>query len=185
MRRLTAIGAVVAFALAAGLLAGCGSASTSTSGSGGGSSSAGVIKVGVVSDFSFPLDVDYVKELKVLVDSTNANGGLDVGGTKYKVEVVSYDSKGSPETGRSAVQRLITQDKVNFILGDTTSGWLALGHGGRQDARDRRQPIAERGDPTVDTRIPVGPLHDTARHGVGLDQRQCPRGEDGGRRVPG
>jgi branched-chain amino acid transport system substrate-binding protein len=126
MKRLVALGAIAAFALAAGLLAGCGS--SSSGGSGGGSSpSASVIKVGVVSDFSFPLDVDYIKELKVLVDNTNANGGLDVGGTKYQVDIVSYDSKGSPETGRSAVQRLITQDKVNFILGDATAdGWLSV-----------------------------------------------------------
>ena len=118
-----AIVAIAVLGAAAGLIAGCGSSSSSGSGDGS-SPSASVIKVGVVSDFSFPLDVDYIKELKVLVDNTNANGGLDVGGTKYKVEVVSYDSKGSPETGRSAVQRLITQDKVNFILGDATAtGW--------------------------------------------------------------
>ena len=124
MKRVLVVGVVAGLALAGGLLAGCGS---SSSGGGGSSPAANVIKVGVVSDFSFPLDVDYVKELKVLVDNTNANGGLDVGGTKYKVDIVSYDSKGSPETGRSAVQRLITQDKVNFILGDATAdGWLSV-----------------------------------------------------------
>ena len=126
-RYLLAIVAVAAIAAAGGLIVACGSSSSSGDSGGGSSPSASTIKLGVVSDFAFPLDVDYIKELKVLVDNTNANGGLDVGGTKYKVEVVSYDSKGSPETGRSAVQRLITQDKVNFILGDgTADGWLSV-----------------------------------------------------------
>ncbi len=123
-KRLVAIGAIVALALAAGLLAGCGSASSE---GGGDSGDANVLKIGVLADFAFPLDVDFQKELKVLVDATNADGGLDIGGTKYKIETIVYDSKGSPETGRSAVQRLITQDKVDFILGDgTADGWLPV-----------------------------------------------------------
>jgi len=124
MKRWLAVGAVVALGLAAGLVAGCGGGS-----SGGGGESAGdnVLKVGVVADFSFPLDVDYMKELKVLVADTNANGGLKIGDTSYKIETIVYDSKGSPETGRSAVQRLISQDKVDFILGDATAdGWLPV-----------------------------------------------------------
>ena len=124
MKRWMAICAVGALALAAGLMVGCGGDSSEGD---DGSAEGTTLRVGVVADFAFPLDVDFTKELQVLVDATNADGGLDIGGTKYKIETIVYDSKGSPEAGRSAVQRLITQDKVDFILGDATAdGWLPV-----------------------------------------------------------
>jgi branched-chain amino acid transport system substrate-binding protein len=45
----------------------------------------------------------------------NKDGGLDIGGKKYKVEFVIYDSQGSQATGVAAVNRLIFEDKVKFI----------------------------------------------------------------------
>ena len=52
----------------------------------------------------------------------NEEGGIDVGGTKRKVEVVYYDDQSKPETAIKLTQRLISEDKVDFLLGPYSSG---------------------------------------------------------------
>jgi branched-chain amino acid transport system substrate-binding protein len=47
-------------------------------------------------------------------EQVNAKGGLDVAGTKRMVEFVSYDDQSDPG---QAVKKLITQDKVDLLLG--------------------------------------------------------------------
>lgn len=49
-------------------------------------------------------------------------GGIDVGGEKYEVEIVYYDDEGDPDTAAGLVERLITEDKVDFLLGPYSSG---------------------------------------------------------------
>jgi ABC-type branched-subunit amino acid transport system substrate-binding protein len=45
-------------------------------------------------------------------------------GRRTTLELISYDTKSDPNTARSAVERLISQDKVNVIFGDmTASNW--------------------------------------------------------------
>ena len=56
------------------------------------------------------------------VDQVNARGGIDVAGTKRKVEVIYYDDQSEPETTVKLIQRLISQDKVDFLLGPYSSG---------------------------------------------------------------
>jgi branched-chain amino acid transport system substrate-binding protein len=55
-------------------------------------------------------------------DYTNAHGGLTVGGKKYKVDIKYYDDESNPQTTARLTERLIDQDKVNFILGPYGSG---------------------------------------------------------------
>jgi len=50
-------------------------------------------------------------------DWINAHGGLKVAGKTYKVDIKYYDDESNPQTSARLVERLITQDKVNFILG--------------------------------------------------------------------
>jgi len=59
---------------------------------------------------------DDAKSLDIMADWENANGGLDIGGKKYNIKFIVYDSKGSQTAGLSAVNRLIFEDKVKFIL---------------------------------------------------------------------
>jgi len=52
----------------------------------------------------------------------NASGGLNVGGTKMKVELVKYDYQtDGPRAGQMA-EKLITGDKVDFLLAPFGSG---------------------------------------------------------------
>ena len=49
-------------------------------------------------------------------------GGIDIGGTKHNVEIVSYDDESKAETGTRLTEKLITEDKVQFLLGPFSSG---------------------------------------------------------------
>jgi len=58
------------------------------------------------------------KTLELYVDKLNAAGGL----LGRKLQLVSYDSAGDAEKARSFVKRLIEQDKVDLIVGGSTTG---------------------------------------------------------------
>ena len=52
----------------------------------------------------------------------NARGGIDVKGKKYKVDIIYYDDKSDTMTAAKLTERLITEDKVNFLLAPYSSG---------------------------------------------------------------
>jgi len=52
----------------------------------------------------------------------NERGGINIGGKKYKVEIVYYDDTSNPETAAKLTEKLLTEDKVNFLLGPYGSG---------------------------------------------------------------
>jgi branched-chain amino acid transport system substrate-binding protein len=58
----------------------------------------------------------------VWVKTVNDAGGLNVGGKKMKIEVIEYDDRSNSEEMIKAVERLATQDKVDFILPPWSTG---------------------------------------------------------------
>jgi branched-chain amino acid transport system substrate-binding protein len=50
-------------------------------------------------------------------DYVNAHGGMKVGGKTYKVDIKYYDDESNPQTAARLVERLVSEDHVNFILG--------------------------------------------------------------------
>ncbi|HXP93964.1 MAG TPA: amino acid ABC transporter substrate-binding protein [Candidatus Binatia bacterium] len=50
-------------------------------------------------------------------DWINAHGGIKVGGKTYQVAIKYYDDEDNPQTSAKLVEKLISDDKVNFILG--------------------------------------------------------------------
>ncbi len=50
-------------------------------------------------------------------ETANTRGGIKVGNTAYKVQIVYYDDQSKPPTSAELTDKLITQDKVNFVLG--------------------------------------------------------------------
>jgi branched-chain amino acid transport system substrate-binding protein len=59
-----------------------------------------------------------LKTLQMLVEQVNAGGGV----LGRKVELVHYDSAGDAEKARTFTKRLIEQDKVDVIVGGSTTG---------------------------------------------------------------
>lgn len=56
------------------------------------------------------------------VKEVNAAGGLSLGGKRVPIEVVEYDDRSNAEEAVKAVERLATQDKVDFILSPWGTG---------------------------------------------------------------
>ena len=51
----------------------------------------------------------------------NEYGGIKVGGERYRVELVMYDDEGDPDTAARLVEKLINEDRVDFLLGPYSS----------------------------------------------------------------
>ena len=50
-------------------------------------------------------------------ETVNTRGGIRVGGKAYKVQIVYYDDQSKPQTSAELTERLISQDRVSFLLG--------------------------------------------------------------------
>jgi len=59
---------------------------------------------------------------KMWLEKVNAAGGIDVGGTKYKVQLVQYDYQSDGQRAAQLAEKLITDDKVDFLLSPFGSG---------------------------------------------------------------
>lgn len=58
---------------------------------------------------------------ELAADDVNAKGGLEVGGKKYKVQVIAYDDKYQANEAVTVANRLVFDDKVKFIIGPVGS----------------------------------------------------------------
>jgi branched-chain amino acid transport system substrate-binding protein len=58
---------------------------------------------------------------ELAADDVNAKGGLEVGGKKYKVQVIAYDDKYQANEAVTVANRLVFEDKVKYIIGPVGS----------------------------------------------------------------
>jgi branched-chain amino acid transport system substrate-binding protein len=82
-------------------------------------------KVGVVTSISGELATGgnvTKRGYDLWAEAVNAEGGIAIGGKKYPVQLFYADAQSQPSQGASAAERLITQEKVDFILGPYSSG---------------------------------------------------------------
>ncbi|MFX0544710.1 ABC transporter substrate-binding protein [Roseovarius sp. S1116L3] len=62
---------------------------------------------------------------QIWAERVNAEGGVDLGGSKHPIEFVSYDNEYDPAKARTGATKLIREDGVSFIMmlgGDTWPG---------------------------------------------------------------
>lgn len=64
----------------------------------------------------------YVDAYTVAVDAVNKAGGVKVGGKPHKLALKLYDDQSDPALAARLCTKLVTSDKVNFLLGPYTSG---------------------------------------------------------------
>jgi len=84
----------------------------------GSARAADVIKFGISTPLSGPAapwGIPHKQATELIFDEINAQGGLDLGGKKYKLEVVAYDHKYVIAEGVATVNRLIAKDGVHYI----------------------------------------------------------------------
>ncbi len=113
MKRRTAMKLVLAAAVAGGLSAGAASAET--------------IKIGAVAPKTGPLaggsTVTHWPNIRLWVEQVNRRGGLKLKSGRAKLELIEYDDQTNPGETIKAVQRLATQDKVDFIVAPYGTGF--------------------------------------------------------------
>jgi branched-chain amino acid transport system substrate-binding protein len=84
-----------------------------------------VIKLGCAMSFTGNLSRTgklYRDSYDMAVETINKNGGLKVGKDTYSLTIVYYDDKSDPTESSKLVEKLISEDKVNFLLGPYSSG---------------------------------------------------------------
>jgi branched-chain amino acid transport system substrate-binding protein len=77
------------------------------------------IKIGVIGPMKFVQGIGHWNGATMAAEEINAKGGIQVGAKKMKVELVQGDSNEflSIPDATTAIERLITRDKVHFIVG--------------------------------------------------------------------
>ncbi len=85
-----------------------------------------VIKIGASAPKSGPLAggaaVTHWPNIQLWMKEINDAGGLNVGGTKMKLELVEYDDKTNGEEAIKNITRLATVDNVDFIVTPYSTG---------------------------------------------------------------
>jgi branched-chain amino acid transport system substrate-binding protein len=82
-------------------------------------------KIGVITELSGDLVTGgniTKRGYDLWAQEVNAKGGIDIKGKKYPVKLIYADAQSNPAAGAAAAERLITQEKVDFILGPYSSG---------------------------------------------------------------
>jgi branched-chain amino acid transport system substrate-binding protein len=87
----------------------------------------GVLKIGVLGVMSGPaaswgLVNKYCAQ--ATADMYNEKGGVEIGGEKYKIQIVPIDDKNDPKLAVSGAERLTEQEGIHYIIGpnvDTTA----------------------------------------------------------------
>ncbi len=80
---------------------------------------AGTIKIGVIGPMEFVEGEHHWYGAQMARDEINAAGGVSLGGEKYLIKLTKVDSNEmlSPADAVSAMERIITRDKVDFVVG--------------------------------------------------------------------
>jgi branched-chain amino acid transport system substrate-binding protein len=84
-----------------------------------------VIRVGAPLPLTGPLSPEGVKQKQgydLWAETANANGGIKVNGKTYKVEIVYVDYASNTPRAVQTAERLISEDKVNFLFSPFGSG---------------------------------------------------------------
>ena len=84
-----------------------------------------VVKIGCSVSMSgkmAPEGTNVKRGVELWEEYVNSKGGIKVGNDMYKVEVVYYDDKSDAGTGTKLTEKLITEDKVDFLFGPFSSG---------------------------------------------------------------
>ncbi len=87
------------------------------------------VKVGVTGPFSGPTAQSGLalrQGMTIAVEEWNAKGGVTIGGKSLKAEPLFEDTQNNPAQGVSAAQKLITDNRVNFLIGDAFASSVAI-----------------------------------------------------------
>jgi branched-chain amino acid transport system substrate-binding protein len=101
-------------------------ASTNTSSSSNPAAAAETIKIGLAAAMQSNVSLDWIRATELLVERDNKNGGLEIGGIKYNIKLIEYDSENDQTKEIAAINRLVYEDGVKFIIaqGNFANSWF-------------------------------------------------------------
>jgi branched-chain amino acid transport system substrate-binding protein len=78
-----------------------------------------VIKIGIIGPMQFVEGIHQWNGAVMAAEEINAKGGIQVGNKKMKIQLIKADSNEilNPTDAANAMERLMTKDKVDFVLG--------------------------------------------------------------------
>ena len=86
------------------------------------------ILIGASRDMTGPMagfqEFGFAPVYRLWEDEVNAAGGIDVGGTKLPVRIIEYDDASDPGACTRNLEKLCTEDNVDFLLGPTGTSML-------------------------------------------------------------
>ena len=125
MKKFLILGLLIVSLLALPLMAACGGDDTAATTTAAPSTDttaappAETLKIGAVVWTGWPLGYDMKRGVEIMALLDNEAGGIDIGGTKYKVEFTFIESNNDQTTTMSAINKLIYENKVQYIITDT------------------------------------------------------------------
>ncbi len=87
-----------------------------------------VIRIGMTSPLTGPsaeAGIALRQGAELAVEEANAKG-VSIGGKTYKVELYVEDTQSKPEVGAVAAEKLITNNKVHYLIGDAFSSSVTM-----------------------------------------------------------
>jgi branched-chain amino acid transport system substrate-binding protein len=78
------------------------------------------LRIGLVVYKGWAVGLDLANTADIMTAVINDAGGLEVGGKKYQIELVVYDSDNTQDGAVTAMNRLVFEDKVKYVLNDST-----------------------------------------------------------------
>jgi branched-chain amino acid transport system substrate-binding protein len=109
MKKKLVVGLLILMLIVSSLLVACGGEEATTE----------TLKIGAVVWTGWPLGYDMKRGVEIMAMLDNEAGGIDIGGTKYNVEFIFIESNNDQNTTMSAVNKLIYEDEVLYIITDT------------------------------------------------------------------
>ena len=94
-----------------------------------GGASAETIKIEVIAALTgpgAPWGMAAAEGPRILAAEINANGGLDVSGEKYDVEIIAYDDQYNAADAVAAYNRLVNNDGVKYMIIMSSAATMAL-----------------------------------------------------------
>lgn len=88
-----------------------------------------VIKIGGAVPLTGPVAYWGISTMQGWVDGAaviNEQGGVDIGGEKHKLEIITYDTKGTVADARAATTRLVEQDQVKYVFSQAAASTIGM-----------------------------------------------------------
>ena len=88
-----------------------------------------VIKIGGAVPLSGPVAYWGISTMQGWVDGAaviNEKGGVKIGDEYYKLEIITYDTKGTVADARAATTRLVEQDKVKYVFSQAAASTIGM-----------------------------------------------------------